>query len=117
MVFCCRLLVPGLLFLALCFGLSAFGLLDLTFRSWLPGLGFPVLSWWFQLAGLGCQILVYSALARGSRLFQGLVVGFWLSHDLAALASCWWFLVRRVQVLAWWSWLVGLSLFAFASYV
>ena len=107
----------GFLFLVLCLGLSAFGLLDLTFRFWLPGLGFLVLSWWFQLVGLGFQILVYPALARGSRLFQGLVVGFWLSHDLAALASCWWFPARRVQVLVVWGWLFGLPLFAFASCV
>ena len=43
MVFCCRLLVPGLLFLALCFGLSSFGFPDLTSWSWLSGLGYLAL--------------------------------------------------------------------------
>ena len=79
MVFCFQLLVPGLLFLALCFGPSAFGFPGLTFRSWLPGLGFLVLAWWFQLVGLGLQVLIYPVLSLGFRLFQVLVVGLWLS--------------------------------------
>ena len=121
MVFCIQPFVLGFLFLASCLEPSVVGFLDLIFRSWLLGLGFLVLAWWFQLVGLGFQILIYPALARGSRLFQGLVVGFWLSHDLAALASCWWFLARRVQVLVVWGWLFGLGflvlrcLFAFWS--
>ena len=54
------------------------------------------------------------ALARGSQLFQDLVVVSWLSHDLAALASRWWFLARRVQVLVVWGWLSGLGFQVFS---
>ena len=90
MVFCFQLLVPGLLFLALYFGLSAFGFPGSTFRSWLLGLGFLVLAWWLQLVGLGLQTLIFQALARGFRLFRGLVVGFWHS-GLGPLILTLWF--------------------------
>ena len=84
---------------------------------------------------LALVLLWVLALARGSQLFQDLVVVSWLSHDLAVLVFRWWILARRVQVLvvwgwlsglgfpvlecpfAFWSWVVGLSLFAFASHV
>ena len=79
MVFCFQLLVPGLLFLALYFGLSAFGFPGSTFRSWLLGLGFLALVWWFQQVGLGLLVLIYPVLSPGFRLFQVLVVGLWLS--------------------------------------
>ena len=59
MVFCFQLLVPGLLFLALYFGLSAFGFSRLTSRSWLLGLGYLALVWWFQQVGVGLLIAFF----------------------------------------------------------
>ena len=58
MVFCFQFLVPGLLFLALYFGLSAFGFPDLTSRSWSPGLGYLALVWWSQQVGL-CLLISF----------------------------------------------------------
>ena len=59
---------------------------------------------------LALVLLWVLALARGSQLFQDLVVVSWLSHDLAALAFRWWIPARRVQVLVVWGWLFGLGL-------
>ena len=82
MVFCFQLLVPGLLFLALCFGLSAFGFPDLTSWSWLLGLGYLALV----LQDCVPQVLFVVGMAvlldRGARVPRMVAHSWWLVYRM-----------------------------------